>query len=111
MVVRYARRTSEKSWKTELPRPFSGRIENANRHTNSRLVGITGHLRTKTHLSGYGVNQDLRFSTELIRAQMRRLVFSLRCFSDPLTTFALRISCRQTTQFVVFVHRYVIIDD
>jgi len=36
---------------------------------------------------------------------------SARFFSHPLTTVALRKSGRQTTQFVVLVHRYVIIDD
>ena len=35
----------------------------------------------------------------------------VRLFSDPLTSFADRISIGQANQFVVLVHRYKVIDD
>jgi len=42
---------------------------------------------------------------------MRRFVLSVRWFPHPLTALTLPISIGQTTQFVVLVHRHIIVDD
>jgi hypothetical protein len=52
-----------------------------------------------------------KFLTSVNQSFRSPIVSSIRCFSHPLTTFALWVSIGQTKQFVVPVQAYKIIDD